>query len=173
MNKTIINIVILAIALLLVQAVVFNNITLLGIATPFAYIYIIIHLSITLSQNWALTIAFLLGLVVDVFADTLGFNALACTIITAMRHNILRLYLPREEELADPYPSSKALGVSIFAKYSLTMSLLFCTIIFLIDSLSFFSPLRVILRIVCSTIFSWVIIMAIDSLFRRRNEKRL
>lgn len=163
----------LAVALVLIQVIGLNNMALFGVATAFAYIYTIIHLPLTMSQNKALTIAFLMGLTVDIFADTQGMNALACTIIAALRKPALRLYMPRENELADPEPSCRSLGVAVFAKYSLTMALLFCTVIFLVEAFSFFSPLRLILRIICSTILTWAVLMAIDTLFCRRNEKRL
>lgn len=173
MSKTTIKFVLLAIVLVLLQVVGLNHICLFGVAMVFAYIYVLLHLPLDLSQNWALTIGFFLGLTVDVFSDTQGMASLSCTIFAAVRKPVLRLYLPREEDLTDPCPSSRALGAPVFMKYAITMSLIYCTLIYVIEAFSFFSPVRLVLRIVSSTILTWLVIMGIDTLVSRSNEKRL
>lgn len=59
MTKTIIQFSILFIVLVLLQAMVFNNICLFNVAVPFVFIYFIVYLPLTLSTNWVLTLAFL------------------------------------------------------------------------------------------------------------------
>ena len=75
-----------------------NDIT-LDVAVPFVFIYVLVRLPLNLSVNWVLTIGFLTGLSVDIFANTQGMNALACTILAMSRRNVLHLYFPREDEL--------------------------------------------------------------------------
>ncbi|MDE6650936.1 MAG: rod shape-determining protein MreD [Paramuribaculum sp.] len=173
MSKTTLKFIFLTLILILVQVVGLNHFCLFGVAMAFAYIYVIIHLPLDLNQNWVLTIAFLIGLIVDIFSDTAGMSSLSCTIVAAIRKPVLRLYLPREEELTDPCPSMASIGVSIFARYALTMSLIFCSCLYLIEAFSFFQPIRLVLRIVGSTVLTWIVILAVDSLVSRSNEKRL
>ena len=71
MPNTIIRQVISFILLVLLQVLVLNNIHLFGIITPFLYIIFIINLPYNISRHWSLLIAFLLGLVVDMFTNTL------------------------------------------------------------------------------------------------------
>ncbi len=173
MSKTTLQFLLLGFILVLAQVVVFNHICLFNVAVPMVFFYLIIRLPITLSINWALTIGFFFGLIVDIFSDTYGMNALACTIEAMLRRPILRLYVPREEDLTRPEPSMYSLGTSAYLKYLLTMTLLYCTLIFLIEAFTFFNPIQLGLRIVTSTMLSMVLMLGIDSLMTPRSEKRL
>ncbi len=173
MSKTILHFFFLFIIMLLAQVIVFNHIVLFNVAIPVIFIYFIIRLPITLSVNWAMTLSFLLGLSVDVFSDTQGMNALACTILASLRHPIFRLYFPREDDLSIPEPSIRSLGMGIYIKYLFSMVLMYCVLIFTIEAFTFFNPIQLILRIICSTILSFLLILGIDSLTLSRREKRL
>ena len=173
MSKTLLKLIFLAIILIIVQVVGLNHFCLFGVAMAFAYIYLIIHLPLDLNQNWVLTVAFFTGLIIDIFSDTLGMCCLSCTILAALRKPVLRLYLPREEELTDPCPSMANIGTSVFVRYSLTMALLYCVCLYLIDAFSFFQPVRLALRIVGSTLLTWIVLLAVDSIVSRSDEKRL
>lgn len=173
MSKTTLQFILLGFILVMAQVVVFNHICLFNVAVPMVFFYLIIRLPITLSTNWVLTISFFLGLIVDVFSDTYGMNALACTIVAMFRRPILRLYVPREEDLTRPEPSMYSIGTSAYLKYLLTVTLLYCSLIFIIEAFTFFNPLQLVLRIVTSTALSMALMVAIDSLMTTRSEKRL
>lgn len=173
MTKTALQHIALFIILVLAQVVVFNHICLFGCAVPLVFVYFIMQLSTTLSTNWVLTLSFLMGMTIDIFSDTQGMNALACTFLGALRRPVLHLYFPREDEMPNPVPSMRSLGVSTYLKYAFSLSLIYCALFFLIEAFSFFNPGRLILKIVSSTALTFVIIVAIDSLTSRRREKRL
>ena len=63
------------IGLVLLQVLILNHIHILGIATPFLYIYFIIKLSSGVSRNVVMLWAFLLGIIIDIFSNTPGMNA--------------------------------------------------------------------------------------------------
>ena len=161
------------ITLTLLQVTVFNHICLFNLAVPFVFIYFLVRLPITLSTNWVLTLAFLLGLIIDIFSDTHGMHALACTITAMSRRRMLQLYFPREDDLTDPQPSVKSLGLGIYVKYLFTLVLFYCILIYLIESFTLFNPLLLIGRIVFSTLITFALILGIDSIIRKRREKRL
>lgn len=167
MNKTIIQFSALFIVLVLLQAMVFNNICLFNVAVPFVFIYFIVYLPVTLSVNWVLTLSFLAGLCVDIFANTQGMNALACTVIAMSRRSVLHRFFPREDELSIPEPSIRSLGQEVYMKYLFTMVLLYCTMIFLIEAFSFFDIWRLLLRILCSTLLTFLLLLGIDSVMSR------
>lgn len=154
--------------LVLAQGIIFNNICLFDVAVPFVFIYFIIHLPVTLSTNWLLTVSFLAGLSVDIFANTAGMNALACTIIAMSRRTILHLYFPREDELTIPEPSMRSLGLDVYMKYLFTVVLLYCIIIYLIEAFSIFDITRLLMRIGASTLLTFVLLLAIDSAVSRK-----
>ncbi|MDE5904631.1 MAG: rod shape-determining protein MreD [Duncaniella sp.] len=165
--------ILLGFILVLAQVIVFNHICLFNVAVPLVFIYLLVRLPITLSVNWMLTIGFFLGLTVDIFSDTYGMNTLACTIEAMMRKPILRLYVPREEDLTRPEPSMYSLGTATYLKYLLTLTLLYCSLIFLIEAFTFFNPVRLLMRIVFSTILSMALMIGIDSFMTPQSEKRL
>ena len=173
MSKTTLQFLLLGLILVLAQVIVFNHICLFNVAVPMVFIYLIFRLPITLSLNWTLTVSFFLGLIVDLFSDTYGMNAVACTVVAMLKHPVLRLYVPREEDLTRPEPSMLSLGVAVYMKYLLTMTVIYCTLIFIIEAFTFFNPLQLVLRIVFSTILSMIIMLGIDSLMTSRSEKRL
>lgn len=173
MVKTALQFVILYVLMVLAQVIVFNHICLFGYAVPLVFIYVIIKLPVTLNANWVLTVSFLLGLTIDIFSDTQGMNSLACTILGLLRKPVLRLYFPREDEMTTPQPSFRSLGVGVYLKYVFSISLIYCALFFLIETFSMFNPLRLLIKIASSTLLTFIIIIAIDSLTSRRREKRL
>ena len=164
MSKTVLQFILLGFILVLAQVMVFNHICLFNVAVPMVFIYLLVRLPI---------IGFFLGLTVDIFSDTYGMNTLACTVEAMMRKPILRLYVPREEDLTRPEPSMYSLGTATYLKYLLTMTLLYCSLIFLIEAFTFFNPVRLLLRIVFSTILSMALMVGIDSFMTPQSEKRL
>lgn len=173
MSKTIIRYFFLFIIMILAQVIIFNNLCLFNVAIPIVFIYFIIKLPITLSANWVLTLSFIIGFCIDIFSDTHGMHSLACSIIAMMRRNILRLYFQREDDLTNPEPSIHSLGIGVYTKYVFTIVLLYNTLIFLIESFSIFNLGLLILRIIASTLLTFLLIIGIDSLTIQRREKRL
>ncbi|MDE7407584.1 MAG: rod shape-determining protein MreD [Muribaculaceae bacterium] len=173
MTKLILKYLFMFVILLLAQAVVFNHVCLFNVALPFVFIYFIISLPASLNPNWTMTLAFLIGSAVDIFSDTLGMNALACTIAGMLRRPILRVFIPREEDLPATEPSMHSLGLTVYVRYITTFTLLYCLLIFAIESFTFFHLGRMLMRVICSTILTGVLILGIDSLTINRREKRL
>ncbi len=164
---------IITLVLILVQVIVLNRICLFGMAVPLAFIYVIMRLPVTISKEWLFTIAFFLGLTIDIFSDTGGINTLSCLILGALRHPILHLYCPREDELTDRYLSIASLGLLTYFKYALTMTAIYCLLAISFESLTLFNAWRLVECIITSTILTTAIIIGIDSLTLPRREKRL
>ena len=173
MSKVALQFIILGLVLVLAQVLVFNHICLFNVGVPMVFIYLIVRLPVTLALHWVLTIGFFLGLIVDVFSDTYGMNAVACTVLAMIRRPVLRLYVPREEDLTRPEPSMLSLGAGVYMKYLLTLTLIYCALIFTIEAFTFFNPLQLLLRIIFSTLLSMIIMLGIDSIMTPRSEKRL
>lgn len=174
MSKTSLQFTLMFVVLVVAQAVIFNHIVLFSVALAFVFIYFIIKLPVTLTPAKVMFLSFLIGFVIDIFQDTPGMNALACTLLGACRKTVLRLYVTRDDDILHSIPAIRSLGAGVFAKYALTMSLLYCVFIFLIEAFTFFNPLTMVLRIVCSTLLTSVLIIAADSIaLPTTHEKRL
>ena len=174
MPKEIFSNILLFIALVIAQAVIFNNLILFNVAIAFVFIYLIIGLPVTTSTNAVMITGFLLGLSVDIFQDTPGLNAMSCTLLSFIRRPIFHLYVPSDEDLSGRRISISSIGTPAYLKYMLTMALIYCIMVFTIESFSFFSIERFTTRILASTVFTFIVLYSIDSLTtRRRSEKRL
>ncbi len=167
MSKTFLQFALLFVLLVIAQSVVFNRLVLFSVALAFVFIYFIIKLPVTLGSSRVIFLSFLLGFCVDVFSDTPGLNSLSCTILGGCRHTVLRLYVAREDDMVHKIPSIRSLGAAVFSKYVLTMSLLYCIAVTLIEAFSFFQPLVLVERIVASTLLTSLLILGIDFISSR------
>ena len=78
------------IVLILVQAIVLNNINFLGYINPYLYILFILLYPAKNNRMLFIFISFLLGLGVDLFSDSGGVHAAACVTIAYMRPVVLK-----------------------------------------------------------------------------------
>ena len=151
------------VGLVLIQVLVLNQMHISGYATPFLYIYFILKINSKVGRNELMLWSFILGLTVDIFGNTPGMNAAAATCLAFSRTSLLRLSTLRSEDEAF-YPGIKSLGVSSFSRYALLASVLFCTVLLLIDTFSFFHVGRLILKIIASTISTFIFIFCAESI---------
>ena len=91
MNSTITRHIIRFVALILVQALVLNNINFLGYINPYIYILFIILYPISNNRMLFLFVCFLLGLILDMFLDSGGVHAAACVLIAYLRPVFLKI----------------------------------------------------------------------------------
>ena len=173
MSKTALTFILLFLLLVPAQAVIFNNLILFNVALPLVFIYLIIRLPLTLSPNWAMTFGFVTGLTVDIFSDTPGMNALACTILAVCRRPVFHLYISLDDDLSGQCPSIRTMGPAAYTKYMLTMVFIYCLCVFSIEAFQFFNLRLLLMRTICSTLFTFILIYAVDSLSFRRREKKL
>lgn len=155
------------------QALVFDHMVLFNVAVPFVFIYLIVMLPVTMSTNLSVLLGFLAGFAMDLFADTPGLNALSCTILSFVRKPVFHLYMTMDDDLAGRTPSSQTMGSGSFLKYLLTLTVVFCSLIFIIEAFQLFIPGLMLTRIVASTTYTFLLLYTLDSLLIRRREKRL
>lgn len=175
MQKTVLQFCLMFLLLVPAQAVIFNHIALYSVGLAFVFLYFIVKLPLSLSPSKVIFLSFLMGFVIDIFQDTPGVNALACTCLGGCRQSIARLYIPREEDKLHAIPSIRTLGASVFAKYVFTLTLIYCILTFAIEALTFFNLSLLSLRVVASTLLTGLLLLALDSVSSRtsRSEKRL
>lgn len=169
MNKTALNIFLTALILIPAQAVFFNNMVLFNVAVPIIFIYVIISLPITYNSIVTTSIGFLCGLTVDILTDTPGVNALCCTLLAFMHRSVFHLYMSTDIDLAEQRPSPRNMGAAAFMKYALTMVVIYCLMVFGIEAIQVFNLRLLILRVVFSSIYSFIIIYAIAGLTRLKS----
>ena len=149
------------IGLVFIQVLILNKIHILGYATPFLYIYFILKFDSSVSRNGLLLWAFLLGLCVDIFSNTPGINAAATVFLAFIRPLYLRLFTPRDSQDA-MVPSIRSMGSSLYIKYLLACIFTHHTTLFVIMFFSFADIPTLLMKIVGSTLLTFVCTLALD-----------
>jgi len=162
MINNIIRAVFYFVILVLIQVLILNNIHFLRIATPFLYLYFIIKLPIGTSQAKVVIFSFLIGFVIDLFSNTPGMHAAACTLAGVIRQPLISFYMGKDL-VEGLFPSYATFGYGGFIRYMLTFVVIHHVALFLIESLSFFDPLFLLVRIVVSVLMTSLLICIVES----------
>lgn len=171
MARQITSATILFIVLVLVQVVIFNHIMLFGVAAPLIFIYFIIRLNMSVSFNALISLGFLIGLLVDICSDTPGMNALACTLLAAVKKPVLLAYTQHDETINEITPCISTLGIMTYSKYMITMVLIYCLLYFAVEFFSVVNIWDILLMAVSSTLLTYLLLLGIDSLMTDRRER--
>lgn len=164
MNKTILTYALLFVGLILAQVLLMNHITLFNTAVCFVFIYFIIRLPMSLGTNWLLTLGFLLGLSVDILSDTPGVNALGCTILAALKRPVFYAYEQHDDTNRGIEPGLSTMGWLNYSKYLLSMSAIYSVLAFSIEFMNFASFERIAVLAAASALFTFLVLLALDSL---------
>ena len=164
MNKSFISYIFLFVILVLIQVLLMNHIVLFQSAVCLVFIYFLIKLPINLAPNLLLTLGFILGLSVDVLSDTPGLNALCCTILASLKKPVFYAYEQHDDQKRNISPSIGTMGFLNFSKYVFSLSAIYCILAFFVEFVSFSDIVQILIKAGASTIFTFMVILAIDSL---------
>ena len=148
------------------QALVLNRIHLFGCATPLIYIYMILKLRRNYPQWGALLWSFALGLTIDAFSNTPGVAAASLTLIGAVQPYFMRLFVQRDAA-EDLKPSIHTLGFTKFCFFTFCLTLLYCTVFFVLETFNFFNWVQWLLQVGGSTLVTFVMIITFDSVSKK------
>lgn len=169
MGKDIIKFSVLFIVMLLAQVLICSHIAIFNVAIPIVFIYFIIRLPISLGKGWLFTLAFLMGLIVDIFSDTVGVNSLACTLLAAAKHPVYYAYVAKDDKTKNITPSITSLGTGTYCKYLVTMVGLYCVFAFTIEYFDFAEVKEIVILSAASCLLTFIMLLAIDSLILRKS----
>lgn len=171
MGRNIIQYTTLFVILILVQVLICNHIMLFGVAVPILFFYFILRLPMGMPVKGVLTLAFLIGVIMDISSDTPGVNALSCTILAVCRRPVYHAFTGNDETLAIAIPSISTLGPTVYIKYLFTCVLLYCTICVSIEYFTFVDIQRTLSIIGGSTLLSFILMLGVDSLMGGRKDR--
>lgn len=154
------------ILLLLTQVFILNNIRFLGFINPYIYILFVLLLPVKFPRWISLLLAFLLGLILDVFSNTYGIHAFTSVLIAFLRNPVINMYTSIEEG-ANPTPSFYTFGVVPFIKYVSTLVILHHSVLLFLEIFSFVGFGDTLIRIVLNSLVTILIILGIQSFYRK------
>lgn len=175
-NKSIVYHIVWFLIYVLLQEVLFRNLTLYQSAFCFIYVAFIMVLPMDTTRILSMIVAFFLGLSIDIFENTLGIHAAATTLIAFIRPNVFYLYntqtsLSSTME-ADNEVSINTLGTRQFVFYAFTIILIHHTTFFLIESFKAEFFFRQVYRILFSTLYTLIVVVIFQYLFYTSARKK-
>ncbi|MEQ8908982.1 MAG: rod shape-determining protein MreD [Vicingaceae bacterium] len=155
----------------LVQVLVLNNMQFSSMINPYLYIIFLLWLPIETPKWFLLAVAFVLGIAVDMFTNTMGMHASACIFLAFCRPFILGLMAPRDGYEPNQKPGIKDFGIAWFVTYATILTLLHHLFLFYVEVFRFENFFSTLARVFASTLFTLVLIV-ISQYFRYNAEDR-
>jgi rod shape-determining protein MreD len=153
----------------LIQVLILNNIHFLRLVTPFLYLFFIVKMPVGFTSARVTFLSFLSGLIIDIFSNTPGMHAAACTLTGFVRPAVIRVLMG--DELPDTLsPSFKTFGHGNFFRYVIILVVVHHLTLFILESLTLFDPLFLLIRIVAS-VFTTTLLICIVEAFNKEKEK--
>lgn len=171
MNKTLFYNIIRFGVLIAMQAFLFKNIGYYNLATPFPYILFLLLLPVGISNFMLYLIAFITGLTVDAFYDTVGVNAAACVVLAWARIIFIRITLEADNHENYATPILGEVSFRWFFPYVWVLTLLHHITLFVLETFSFAQFHYTLLSIVLSCIFTVIIILLFSLVFYQRKKR--
>lgn len=152
------------ILLLAFQIVIFNNISLFHFVTPYPYILFILLFPINSNRSGLLIASFLLGLILDIFANSGGVHATACLILAYLRPTFFKFafglsYEYQTIRINDRLSPERFtfLFISVITHHF---------ILFILEYFKFVFILEALLRTILTTVFTLIVSILIIYLFK-------
>jgi cell shape-determining protein MreD len=156
---------------ILIQVSILKHFELGNYINPFLYVIAILMLPINMNKGWVMIAAFFIGLIVDMFYNTMGINAAACVFMAFCRPWVLSIYAPKGEYETTARPTMQSLGLPWLISYAGTLVLLHHLILFYAERLSFSSFFSTFAEVILSSIATVVLIVLSQALMQRNTSR--
>ncbi len=141
------------IGLVLIQVLILNHIQFSGFVNPYIYILFVLLLPFSSPKYVVLLLAFLIGITVDIFSNSLGIHAFATVFAAYLRPFVVRLISNREEDRTD-YPGLMQNKLRWFLSYVTIMVIIHHSVLFYLEVFTFANFFDTLLRVFFSSLFS-------------------
>ena len=173
MGRTIIANIIRFVILIAIQVVLFKNIGYYNLASPFPYILIIFLLPIGIPNFMLYILAFVTGLTVDAFYDSVGVHAAACVALAWYRIFFHQITLDVDVQGTFETPALGNMGSKWYLSYIAIGTMIHHFVLFHVEYFSFQNYLSTLLSILLSSIFTILLIILISVLIYKRKSRLL
>jgi hypothetical protein len=159
------------IVFILLQVSIIKHLDLGNFINPFLYVICVLMLPINMNKGWVILTAFIVGMIVDMFYNTMGMNAAACVFMAYCRPWVLSIYAPNGEYEATAKPTIQSMGLTWMVSYAGTLILLHHLVLFFIEALTFSSFFSTFLKVILSGIVTLVLILLSQVLMQRNTAR--
>jgi rod shape-determining protein MreD len=154
---------------ILLQVTIIRNLELGAYFTPFLYVAPILMLPFGTDKSLVLLIAFTTGLIIDMFYNTMGMNAAACTFMAFCRPGVLRFYSPAGEYNADATATIGSMGIRWMISYAGTLILFHHLVLFYLEMLTFYNFFITLIKVILSGLVTLMLFLMSQAIFFRNS----
>jgi len=143
----------------LLQVLFLNNIQFVSYINPLVYLILIITLPQDTEKWFLIVYAFFLGILLDLFEGNIGLNSSSLVFIAFFKPYLNKVLIPKNLIDEKDKLGLKNLGIQTFSIYALMLIFIYNSFLFLLENFSFSPILPLILKVVLSTIVTFIIIL--------------
>ena len=146
------------VAVVLLQALLFDNLLFSGLVVPLYYVVFVILLPVKMERLWLLLLGVVMGVVMDVSMGTAGLNTIATTAVAFVRPWIMQITIGKDVA-HESIPYGGAIDDKSFLLYAALLVVAHQILFFGFESLGshlLFTLGKIILSSVVTVILVWV-----------------
>lgn len=158
--------------LVLLQVLVFNNIRIDGYANPQVYIFFLLVIPFAIKGYALLLTAFALGVVVDIFSDSLAIHTSASLFLAFCRPGVVRLLTGQFQPDDIDVPGFSTMGTFALLIYSVLLIFLHHLSLFFLEIFRFDELRQTMLRVLVSSGITFVFVLFAFAFFEQSNRAK-
>ena len=151
------------VGVMLLQVLLFDQLQLWGICHPYIYILCLLMMPITLPHNVDMLIGALVGLVMDVFCNSLGVHTAACIHVMFVRPYLIGALVNDKDRLNEQI-SLRSIGMEAILRYVVIMVIIHHLMVFALAAWSWSHIGFVLLETLVSSLVTILIIIGYNIL---------
>ncbi|MBR6829565.1 MAG: rod shape-determining protein MreD [Paludibacteraceae bacterium] len=151
------------IVVMLLQVLLLDQLQLWGACHPYVYILCLLMMPITLPHSVSMVIGAAVGLVMDIFCNSLGVHTAACILLMFIRPYLIGAIVNDKDRLNEQI-SLRAIGMEALIKYVVILVLIHHLTVFLLAAWSWAHIGFVLLETLVSSLITISLIIAYNAL---------
>jgi rod shape-determining protein MreD len=157
--------------LIFLQVFLLKNIALYDLSIPYLYILFILLLPFEIPNVLLFILSFAVGLTIDMFYDTPGLHAAACTVLALVRVLFISITVQKDGFDNEPEPTLSIMGFRWFFFYVSVLTLVHHFVLFNLEVFRINEFEYTLIRWVSSSIFTVFLMIVSGLLFFRRKQR--
>lgn len=145
---------------LFLQILIFNRLHILG-GVCFVMLIPLLKMPLSISRPLQILLGFIFGLIIDIFFNTHGLYAFSLCTLMALRLPVLKLYIDYESAKVGSI-TPRRVGYNSYMFYVFTAILLFCIILYGVESLFLLNVWALICKIFISLLLTFITVYLIE-----------
>lgn len=160
-----IKIILKTIIVILLQVTLFDRLHIQGWGYPMVYILLLFSMPLLYPQWLEMIIGAIIGLIMDIFCNSLGVHIAACVALTYLRPIILKKLVQDIERIKTDI-NSKSIGIGAYVKYITLLTFCHHFMIFGLEAWNFQNWDLILIQTACSSVLT-ILLLLIYNLVRK------